>query len=167
LSLWQRMAYIDVGARIADPRVREVPAAIRATWPKAEEEINHASQPETMKTAQRIVKQMRDCGVTILAGTDTGDPWTIPGVSLYEELRLLVEAGLTPMEALRSATALPAKYLRWDESVGLVRKGFVADFVLLSANPLVDIRNVSKVVGVSVRGQYFGPLARASMLNRK
>lgn len=167
LTLWQRRAYIDTAARVGDPRLREVPAGIRATWPKAEEEINHPAQPATMKSAMRMVKQMRDRGVTILAGTDTGDPWTAPGVSLYEELRLLVEAGLTPMEALRSATSLPAKYLRWDESVGLVRKGFVADFVLLAANPLADIRNVSKVVAVSVRGRYYGPLARAAMLNRK
>jgi imidazolonepropionase-like amidohydrolase len=100
---------------------------------------------------------MRECGVQILAGTDTGDPYTVPGATLHRELELLVQAGLTPAEALRAATVEATKFLGWDESIGTLKSGMVADLVLLSADPLADIRNVSKVAGVAVRGVYTTP----------
>lgn len=166
LTLWQRMAYLDAAARMKDPRLARVPAAIRATWPKPEAELKDAAGEgvpvlrSQVELLTRLVRLMQDCGVGILAGTDTGDPYTIPGVTLQQELELLVKAGLTPAQALNTATFLPAKYLRWDESVGRIRPGFVADLVLLDADPLADIRNISKVAGVAARGRY---LTRASI----
>ena len=160
LTLWERMAYIGVEERVRDPRMRHVPASVRASWPKPEEEIKGAAAEgigdmrRQTDLAMRMVKMMQECGVEIMAGTDTGDPYTVPGFTLHRELELLVKAGLTPMQALRSATAIPAKYLDWDESVGTVKKGMVADLVLLDANPLADIRNVARIHGVSIRGRY-------------
>ena len=101
-----------------------------------------------------MVRLMKETGVEIMAGTDTGDPYTVPGVTLQRELELLVKAGLTPAQALETATVIPARFLGWEESMGTLKAGMVADLVVLDANPLADIRNVSKVSGVAVRGRY-------------
>ncbi len=160
LTLWERMAFVDAAARVHDPHLREVPYAIRATWPKPDEEIKSANteRAAALKAqydlARRMVKMMQESGVEILAGTDTGDPYTIPGVTLQHELELLVKSGLTPMQALQTATIAPARYLGWDESVGTLKQGMVGDIVLLDANPLADIRNVSRISGVAIRGRY-------------
>jgi imidazolonepropionase-like amidohydrolase len=171
LTFWERMTNTETAARVRDPRLRLVPEAIRATWPKPDQELKIPDAAEAaqgrrqMELAFRIVKLMAECGVEIMAGTDTGDPYTIPGITLDRELELLVKAGLTPMEALRTATAIPARYLEWDEAVGTLKKGMVADIVLLDADPLADIRNVSRVLGVSIRGKYLGRAQLAAILN--
>ena len=103
---------------------------------------------------EQIVKHMQRAGVPMMAGTDTGDPGTRPGDELHRELELLVEAGLTPLEALRSATLAPARYLDALDSLGSIEKGKLADIVLLDANPLEDIRNTRKIAGVFVRGRF-------------
>ncbi len=157
LTLWERMARIGETQREHDPLLSQVPAAIRRTWPETEPPVkpeDAAKLKRQFELALRMVRLMKECGVEILAGTDTGDPYTIPGVTLQRELELLVKAGLTPMEALRSATVLPAKLLDWDSAVGTLKKGMVADIVLLNANPLADIRNISRVHAVVLRGRY-------------
>jgi imidazolonepropionase-like amidohydrolase len=78
----------------------------------------------------------------------------IPGASLHEELALLVRAGLTPAEALRTATQNPAIYLGLTDSLGTIAPGKAADLVLLDASPLADIRNVGKVHSVWRAGRY-------------
>ncbi len=88
-----------------------------------------------------LVRQMQRAGVGVMAGTDLS---LAPG-DLPHELELLVEAGLTPMEALQSATVNPARFLGASDSLGTVAPGKVADLVLLQADPLADIRNVSRV----------------------
>lgn len=171
LTLWERMTYADTDHRVHDVHLRYVPNTIRATWPKAEEELKAAASPEAavakaqLDLAFRIVKMMKECGVELMAGSDTGDPYTIPGVTLQRELELLVKAGLTPMEALRSATFIPARYLGWEESLGTLKAGMVADIVLLDANPLADIRNVSRVAGVVIRGRYLGKPQLLAIVN--
>lgn len=100
-----------------------------------------------------LVRRAKESGVSILAGTDTGDPGTTPGVTLHEELALLVSAGLTPMEALRAATAEPAIFLHREHSLGTLKPGMVADIVLLDANPLDDIRNTRRLSAVWTRGR--------------
>ncbi|HJZ53736.1 MAG TPA: amidohydrolase family protein [Gemmataceae bacterium] len=92
-----------------------------------------------------MVRRMHAAGVPILAGTDTPNPGVFPGLSLHEELGLLTEAGLTPAEALRAATLDPARCLGHADRVGAVEPGKLADLVLLSANPLDDIRNTRAV----------------------
>jgi imidazolonepropionase-like amidohydrolase len=75
------------------------------------------------------------------------------GLTLHEELALLVEAGLTPMEALQTATRNPAEYLNKLDSLGTIEKGKLADLVLLDANPLEDIRNTRKIRAVIIGGK--------------
>ena len=98
-----------------------------------------------------LVLEMQRAGVAILAGSDGGKP----GESLHQELELLVAAGLTPAQALRSATLEPAKYLNAAGSIGTVEEGKAADLVILDADPLADIRNTRKIAGVVLAGKYF------------
>jgi imidazolonepropionase-like amidohydrolase len=97
---------------------------------------------------------MARAGVPILAGTDTGEPGTVPGVELHRELELLESAGLSPAEVLRAATLEPAKLMRRDD-LGEVKKGSMADLVVLTANPLSDVRNMRAIEEVVVRGKTF------------
>jgi len=103
---------------------------------------------------KKLVSDMHRAGVEFLAGTDTG-PGTpaLPGISLHDELELLVESGFTPMEALQAATRNPARYLGKLQEMGTIEPGKLADLVLLDANPLDDIRNTRKISLVVLRGQ--------------
>jgi len=96
---------------------------------------------------------MHDAGVTILAGTDSPMPGVYPGFSLHEELSLLVESGLTPVEALRAATLAPAEFLGIAGTSGSVAVGKRADLVLLDADPTKDIRNTRRINAVFLDGR--------------
>lgn len=96
-----------------------------------------------------VLLDMQRAGVIILAGSDGGKP----GESLHEELELLVAAGLTPAEALRSATIEATRYLG-AASLGVVEQGKTADLVMLDADPLADIRNTRKIAAVVLGGKY-------------
>ena len=97
---------------------------------------------------------MCDAGVPFLTGTDTGNDNIYPGFSLHDELALLVEAGLTLLEALQEATINPASYLGKTDSLGTVEAGKIADLVILSANPLEDISNTQRIHAVIVNGRF-------------
>jgi imidazolonepropionase-like amidohydrolase len=99
---------------------------------------------------------MHRAGVPLMAGTDTAaGVYVIPGFSLHQELELFVKAGLTPMEALQTATLNPAKFLGRTRDLGTVETGKIADLVLLDASPLDDIRNTQKISAVVLGGRYF------------
>ena len=102
----------------------------------------------------RIVGALRDAGAPVLLGTDSPDTWNVAGVSALEELVLLVDAGLTPREALHAATRGPAGLLRGEKEFGSIAPGLRADLVLLEADPLADVRNLAKRAGVMVRGRW-------------
>jgi hypothetical protein len=109
-------------------------------------------------------RDLRDAGVKLLAGTDMPQAFVYPGFSLHDELELLVRAGLTPLEALRTATYNPAEFLGALDSLGTVAKGKLADLVLLEANPLSDIRNTRRIAVVIANGRVFDGAARAELL---
>ena len=96
-----------------------------------------------------VVRAMQRAGVKIMAGTD----FPPERARLYEELALLVEAGLTPMEALQSATRNPAAFLGKLDLFGTIERGKVADLILLDADPLKDIRNIEKINTVVFGGK--------------
>jgi imidazolonepropionase-like amidohydrolase len=98
---------------------------------------------------------LHDAGVLLLAATDVGVPLQIPGISLHVELERLVEAGLSPLEALRTATLNPARVLDMADSLGSIEPGKLADLVLLDADPLQDIRNTQKIHAVIADGRLY------------
>jgi imidazolonepropionase-like amidohydrolase len=100
-----------------------------------------------------LVGEMNQAGVTLMTGTDLGSKWISPGSSLHDELRLFVDAGLTPMEALQAATRAPARFLR--VNAGTVEPMKLANLVLLDANPIDDIRNTRSISGVVLNGKFF------------
>jgi hypothetical protein len=104
-------------------------------------------------------------GVALLAGSDAPRAFIYPGFSLHEELALLVRSGLTPLEALRTATYNPAAYLESLDSLGTIGEGKIADLVLLDADPLRDIRNTTRISAVIANGKLFDSAARAALLN--
>ncbi|HWP38442.1 MAG TPA: amidohydrolase family protein [Gemmatimonadales bacterium] len=112
-----------------------------------------------------FVRLFKHAGGLIAAGTDTPGPLIPPGASLHDELGLLVKAGLTPDEALLAATRDAARVVGVD-SVGVVRPGAVADFVVLSASPFADIANSRKIELVVVRGVARRPSELRGMWHR-
>ena len=103
----------------------------------------------------QIVQTMHGKGVEILAGTDTPNPYSFPGFGLHDELKLLVDAGFTPLQALQAATRDAARFMGQLDSNGTVEKSKMADLVLLDANPLNDIRNIDSIRAVVIRGKLF------------
>jgi imidazolonepropionase-like amidohydrolase len=91
---------------------------------------------------------------------DAINPYCFPGFSLHDELTLLVQAGLSPMEALQAATRNPARFLDKEKDLGTVEKGKIADLVVLAANPLEDIGNSRKIDAVVLGGKL---LAKAEL----
>ncbi len=113
-----------------------------------------------------IVRRMEKGGVRILAGTDTPNPYCIPGFALHEELALLVESGLPPIAALRASTSNPAEFLGLTRDFGSIEPGKIADLVLLDADPLAAITNTSRIHMVFRRGRLIDSAARRGMLDR-
>lgn len=111
-----------------------------------------------------LVGPLNRAGVQILAGSDSPNPFVYPGFSLHDELGLLVSAGLTPMEALRSATIRPAVFLGVFDSLGTVAPGKVADLVLLDANPLTDIASTKRIRAVIQGGRFLDRRTLDTML---
>ncbi len=117
----------------------------------------------------KLVTTMKDEGVKILAGTDTSPnphalPYLFPGFSLHDELALFVKAGLTPLEALQTATRNPAEFLGLANELGTIAKGKFADLILLDSNPLQDITNLNKINSVVLNGRLVDKPALQKML---
>ncbi len=98
------------------------------------------------------VGKMNKANVGIMAGTDCPIFYLTPGYSLHHELIALVKAGLTPLEAIESATLSPARYFKMEKELGLISEGMFADLVILDANPLDDIQNTKKINTVIKQG---------------
>ncbi len=99
-----------------------------------------------------MIGRMNAAGVPIAAGTDTPIAYAIPGYSLLNELEILVNSGLTPLEAIEAATVTPARFLSLEDVMGTINVGKRADLVLLDANPLDDINNIRRIHRVVAQG---------------
>jgi hypothetical protein len=95
---------------------------------------------------------MRDAGVRLVVGTDTPTPWIVPGESVHREMELLVEAGLTPAEVLRMATMNAADALGQGRELGRIAPGMRADLLVLSADPIRDVRALRAIEWLIARG---------------
>lgn len=102
--------------------------------------------------ASRNVRLLSDAGVPLAMGTDTGPTGRFQGYFELMELELMVKAGLTPAQALQSASRVAAKCMKLDANLGTLEPGKWGDFVVLEANPLVDISNVRRIHSVWIAG---------------
>ncbi len=157
----------------ADPRLDYIPRFLRKQWEdsragliRQRAEQGWSSGEEVYKKCLKFVGFLRNAGLRqqILAGTDTGNPYCLPGFSLHDELEMLVQSGFTAAEALRTSTCNAARFLGREASIGTVEKGKLADFVLLEANPLEDIRNTTRIAGVVFDGKLYSKPELQDML---
>jgi imidazolonepropionase-like amidohydrolase len=107
----------------------------------------------SIKTQIFMVKRFNDAGVRLMVGTDSPLTFVYPGFAVHRELELFVKAGLTPYQALRAATAVPAEELNLTDA-GTVAQGQRADLILLSTDPRTNIRNTRRIVGVAANGRW-------------
>jgi imidazolonepropionase-like amidohydrolase len=137
-----------------------VPAETRKRWQDARARYLKAAPPEiyaansaVARTSAQAVAAMHKAGARVLAGTDTFDAFVLPGVSLHQELALLVEAGLTPLQALQTATRNVAEFRGITSTEGGIATALTTDLVLLDGNPLENIRNAARVHAVVTGGR--------------
>ena len=143
--------------RVAQERASFVPPDVfvryERMYPNRGVDPRSTSQGRALSLA--ILAALHDAGVRLLLGTDTMKVGTLPGYSLHDELTYFVTAGMTPYEAIRAGTAHAATFLGQENEFGRVAKGLRADLLLVDANPLLDVRNVSKIAGVMAGGRWF------------
>ncbi|HUP45610.1 MAG TPA: amidohydrolase family protein [Thermoanaerobaculia bacterium] len=140
-----------------------VPAEVREFWETRVRGVSDRLDEEDWPVIERGRQNRRDlvaaldaAGAKILAGTDTPNPFVVPGVSLHRELELLVAAGLTPKEALAAATREAAAFAGEADEWGTIEEGKRADLLLLHRNPLEDIAATRNLDRVMVRGKLAG-----------
>jgi len=120
---------------------------------------------EVVDLQRAITLAFHRAGVPLMTGTDCEYLGAQPGFGVHTELELFVNLGMTPIDALRAATATPAAVLRIADSVGTIAPGKVADLVLLAANPLIDIRNTRRITGVFRAGRWLPRAESAAALD--
>jgi imidazolonepropionase-like amidohydrolase len=107
-----------------------------------------------VENRMRLLRAMHEGGVRILFGTDAPQQFSVPGFSIYREMQRMRQAGMTPYDILRTATSSAGEYFKDKDSFGMIAPGQRADLVLLNANPLETLENVSQQAGVMVRGRW-------------
>jgi imidazolonepropionase-like amidohydrolase len=121
---------------------------IESTSPQVLEEFTRG-----YKNAQEFMRRFAKAGGRIVVGTDAAGSASVPGLSLHQELELLVDAGLTPMQALQAATRAPAEVIKKDYKLGTVTPKKLADLLILDADPLADIKNTRRINTVIKNGE--------------
>jgi imidazolonepropionase-like amidohydrolase len=152
----------DPASVLANPRNKYVPRSIRSAPPGAINAYDAAAKRLRIERYTRMVGEMERAGVGLLAGTDLAS--RSPGFSVHDELSLFVEGGLTPLQALQTATINPARYFGSNQ-FGTVERGKLADLVLLDANPLDDIHNTQRIRAVVANGRYFSRIELDEILS--
>ncbi|HEX4440893.1 MAG TPA: amidohydrolase family protein [Thermoanaerobaculia bacterium] len=154
------LTFIDELDKEPDPRAEYVSVEERQWWKPENGMLTKYRTPEYIAMRKREyaktleeVRRAQVLGVRLLAGTDITIPYTYPGFSLHDELKLFVEAGLSPMQALETATTNPALCLGLSRTWGRIAPGYTANLVLLNADPLIDISNTTKIDAVVLNGE--------------
>lgn len=170
LVVQQRVA-LGPGVSRGDPGLRHVPISVRellrGVGPLDLPAPQGRSRERFARFFEKRVAQagrMHAAGVRLLVGTDA--PGVAPGWSVHEEMRLLVRAGVSPIDALRAATVQPARMLAATDSLGTIAPGKLADILLLDANPLDDIRNTLRVRAVVAGGRFYDRAVLDAILQR-
>lgn len=139
------------------PEMRYASWRDRSAWRGLAEtpvDQNTAAQQRILAMSQEIFRRLLPIGPRFIAGTDSGGgfPFMVPGFALHEELRIMHETGLSPLDTLRSATVNAAAAMRQSSEFGSIEPGKRADLLLLTDNPLADPANLGKISAVVVRG---------------
>ncbi len=173
LNISRTLAWLDTDNHASDPYLRYIGPGLQLTYAGR---VVRAAQADSAAIARRHrvyeftsarLPMLQSAGVMILAGTDAGflNSFDYPGIGLHDELQLMVQAGLTPLQALRGATSNGAAFLGKSARHGALATGKTADMVLLDRNPLLDISATRGIHAVVQRGRYLDRAALDAMLN--
>lgn len=134
--------------------LERLPASVAEEWRAGAADAMRARADTTLGSwSLRLAGWLHEAGAPLGSGTDTPIGFALPGYSLHDELAMMVRAGLTPREALRTATLTPAAFFGLDGEMGRVAEGQRADLVLLAGDPLADIGNTRTIEAVISRGR--------------
>ncbi len=163
LVVFEAMARGDDPAVTNHPDLRYAPTSLLENW-RTDFTFDRGWKPDDYQIARRawprvlaMTKRLADAGVLITVGTDVPNPWVPPGASFHRELELFRDAGFTNAAIIRLATRDGAQALGVLSDVGTIASGKRADLVVLSANPLDDIRNTRRIEWVVQDGKWYTP----------
>ena len=154
------------------PEMKYMPADTVARWRRTKRELLEDANyhPDTAARAvalrQQLILELHRSGAGLLLGSDSPQIFNVPGFAIHRELEYLVDAGLTPFEALQTGTANVAEFFGRVGDVGVVKTGAKADLILLDANPFDDITNTRRIHGVMLRGRWLSRTELDGILKR-
>ncbi|HLF33074.1 MAG TPA: amidohydrolase family protein [Cyclobacteriaceae bacterium] len=158
LSVYQIPAdYLAISAKL-DTLIKYISPELKSFWDTQIvdwPERNKSFMNWLLKARMNMIPALRDAGIPLLSGTDTGFPFILPGFGLHEELKYLVAAGLSPLEAIQTATINPATFLGKAGKSGSVEKGKLADLIILNADPTQNIQNLHFIEAVIMNGRLY------------
>ena len=121
--------------------------------------------PESIRVQARLMAKFLHMGGIVGTGSDLNvAPPIVPGLSIHQEMQYFVDGGMTPLEALRTATTMAAEILGWEGRFGSIEVGKQADIVVIDGNPLVDISNISNIKAVVRSGKVYRIAEMENML---
>jgi hypothetical protein len=173
LTVNRGIAYMNDSTLLRHPRMQYLAGFYKNFWDPAKDFRFKTWTNETFNLYRKefeiklqVVKAMQDNGIKLLAGTDYPNPHCYPGFGIHDELEWMVKAGLTPAQALRTATIHPAIFFQMDKQLGTIAEGKTANLVLLDANPLENISNTQKINAVVVNGKILNRADLDALLER-
>lgn len=173
LSMWYKNAYFEIELQKDQHLYSYLPSYLRKYWTVEENDhLKHRDNPDLIQLKKelyrfylKMVRDLNEAGVGLLCGTDMGaNPLCFPGIGVHNELEQMVKAGLSPADALRTATLNPARFLAQESQFGTVQVGKKAELVLLDDNPLEDINNVRLIYTIIHDGKIINTTTRTEML---
>ncbi|HYG47856.1 MAG TPA: amidohydrolase family protein [Allosphingosinicella sp.] len=161
-SLMHHMLLPDLGEAelLAREEMRYVPRQMLAGWKQARAGLRSQPDYDPARAARfiavraRLIRALHDSGAGLLLGSDAPQVFNVPGFSLHRELAYLVQAGLTPYQALATGTREVARFLGTPDDFGTVQPGRRADLILIEGDPLKDVANLRRRAGVMVGGRW-------------
>jgi imidazolonepropionase-like amidohydrolase len=161
LSLVEHLASAEPGEEMIRRReMQYMPQDVLDGWVEAKnnfderDDFQAGAAERLVEIRRQLLKALHDAGAPLALGSDAPQFFNVPGFSIHHEMRMMVNAGLSPYEVLVTGTRNPAVYFDESDEFGTVEVGRRADLILLEANPLEDIANVERRAGVMVRGKW-------------
>lgn len=172
-SLFEHLVSAEDPQRMAErPEMKYVSAGTVDGWKQTKIEVMQDAlyNPEIAARAidlrRKLILALHRSGAGLLLGSDAPQVFNVPGFSIHRELKMLVEAGLSPFEALQTGTVYPASFLNQEDIFGTLQTGLEADLVLLDGNPLQNIENSRRIHGVMIRGRWLSRQDLGRLLER-
>ena len=161
MALWEVLyGTSDLDSLRAYPELRYAPPQQVQSWinafqqRRASPDFNLETSRRVIDARMRILRALHEGGARILMGTDAPQQFSVPGFSLHRELTRMAAAGMSPYDILATGTRNVGEYFRAQDRFGTIAPGARADLVLLDANPLAGVANLSRIAGVMARGRW-------------